>query len=309
MYKEPKISVIIPVYNVEAYLNRCVESIVNQTYNNLEIILVDDGSPDKCSQICDDWEKRDKRIVVIHKENGGLSSARNTGLSVAHGDYIAFVDSDDYISPKMLDILMASVMDDDVDVAVCGVEEFDDYGNYRRFRSVDEKMIVNGAEALANIFQGNAMIAVMNRLYSKKSLHNIWFAEGKLYEDVIFDADLFTSTREIKVSILPETGYYYYRRANSIMGETENKQPSMDLLKAYSYLYKKIEKLQKEKRKIITTFSLYYLLSFGLEKNNLERGFKKELRILVRCNLKYQDIFIVGIRYKLKSLCFAYGLS
>lgn len=96
--KKPLISVIVPIYNVESYLNRCVESIVNQTYQNLEIILVDDGSPDNCPQICDDWARKDSRIKVIHKENGGLSDARNAGMNIATGEYISFIDSDDYVA-------------------------------------------------------------------------------------------------------------------------------------------------------------------------------------------------------------------
>ena len=101
-----KISVIVPVYNVEQYLDRCVNSIVQQTYQNLEIVLIDDGSPDQCPQMCDEWSKKDNRIKVVHKENGGLSSARNAGLDTASGEYIAFVDSDDYIDNQMLELML-----------------------------------------------------------------------------------------------------------------------------------------------------------------------------------------------------------
>ena len=100
------ISVIIPVYKVEEYLEECLRSVINQTYNNLEIILVDDGSPDHCPQLCDEWSSKDSRIKVIHKENGGLSDARNAGMSIATGEYIAFVDSDDYIAPTMYEQLL-----------------------------------------------------------------------------------------------------------------------------------------------------------------------------------------------------------
>ena len=95
------ISVIVPIYNVEKYIKKCIDSIINQTYKNLEIILVNDGSPDECGKICDEYERIDSRIVVIHKENGGLSDARNAGLKVMHGKYVAFVDSDDWIEPEM----------------------------------------------------------------------------------------------------------------------------------------------------------------------------------------------------------------
>ena len=116
---EKKISVIVPVYQVEEYLEKCIESIINQTYKNLEIILVDDGSKDKCPSICDRYQKMDNRIVVIHKENGGLSSARNAGLDIATGELVTFVDSDDYIEADMLAVLASILEDYRCDISVC----------------------------------------------------------------------------------------------------------------------------------------------------------------------------------------------
>ena len=116
------ISVIVPIYNVEKYVNKCVGSIVNQTYTNLEIILVDDGSPDRCPEICDEWAKKDSRIKVIHKKNGGLSDARNAGMKIASGDYIAFVDSDDWIAPEMYERLLMAIKNDNSDIAACAVK-------------------------------------------------------------------------------------------------------------------------------------------------------------------------------------------
>ena len=108
----PLISVIVPIYNRELYLEKCIESIVSQTYSNLEIILVDDGSPDNCPAICDEWAKKDSRIKVVHKENGGVASARNAGLSAATGDYVAFVDGDDFIAPEMYSVLTQYLSED-----------------------------------------------------------------------------------------------------------------------------------------------------------------------------------------------------
>ena len=116
----PLISIIVPVYKVEAYLDQCIRSISGQTYQNLEIILVEDGSPDKCGQICDQWAKKDSRIRVIHKENGGAGLARNVGMESAKGDLIGFIDSDDYIEPHMYEHLQ-SLMGDDVDLAECEI--------------------------------------------------------------------------------------------------------------------------------------------------------------------------------------------
>ena len=114
-----KVSVIVPVYKVEKYLNKCVDSIINQTLEDIEIILVDDGSPDNCGKICDDYAQKDNRIVVIHKTNGGLSDARNAGLEVARGEYIGFVDSDDYIAPEMISLLYGVCKKNSTDIAGC----------------------------------------------------------------------------------------------------------------------------------------------------------------------------------------------
>ena len=116
-----KISVIIPVYNVEEYLDKCVTSVLNQTYKNLEIILVDDGSPDNCPKMCDEWAKKDKRIKVVHKKNGGLSDARNSGIEVCTGEYIGFVDSDDYIDKQMYKELLKRIESTNSDMVMCGI--------------------------------------------------------------------------------------------------------------------------------------------------------------------------------------------
>ena len=126
--KDELITVIVPVYKVEKYLDRCVQSIVDQTYTNLEIILVDDGSPDNCPKMCDEWAKKDKRIKVIHKQNGGLSDARNAGLEKAKGKYVGFVDSDDYISPIMYEKLYKCIIDNQADMAMCGFSTVDEKG-------------------------------------------------------------------------------------------------------------------------------------------------------------------------------------
>lgn len=129
MNKEPMVSVIVPIYNVEKYLKRCIDSILNQTYKNLEIILVDDGSPDKCPQICDEYAKSDKRIKVIHKQNAGVSAARNDGLAIAQGDLIGFVDPDDCIHPSMYEEMVNYLVSQDCDLVSCGFSEFSDDDN------------------------------------------------------------------------------------------------------------------------------------------------------------------------------------
>ena len=142
---ELKISVIVPVYKVEEYLDRCVKSIVEQTHKNLEIILVDDGSPDNCPAICDSWAEKDRRIKVIHKENGGLCSARNAGMDIATGDFIGFVDSDDVIDCDMYQLLIENAVSSGADISRCGI--FIDEGNLGIGTSVDceylEKTVID----------------------------------------------------------------------------------------------------------------------------------------------------------------------
>lgn len=303
---EELISVIVPVYNVEQYLDRCVRSIVNSDYKNLQIILVNDGSSDGCPKLCDKWGEIDKRVEVIHKLNGGLSSARNAGLRQASGQYISFIDSDDYIHPKMFQYLIENIQEDNSDVAVCGVEEFYENGVYRRFRSVDKKILLNEKEIIEKIFTGSLMIAVMNRLYRRDVLNNVEFVEGKLYEDVFFDTDIFLKRGiELKISVLPNTGYYYLRRNDSIMGKTEKKGPSSDLFFAYEYLFENLNKYNEQALNRIATYTIYYLMSFVNNRQvECTSEFKNNLKKFLVKYRKYVSISEVGVKYKLRLLAF-----
>ena len=128
------ISVIVPVYKVEDCLDKCVRSIAGQTYTDLEIILVDDGSPDRCGAICDAWAQKDSRVHVIHKQNGGLSDARNAGMKIATGQFVSFIDSDDWIDPDFLEVLMTAMKEQNAQIAECAVELVDESGNVLRCR-------------------------------------------------------------------------------------------------------------------------------------------------------------------------------
>ena len=146
------ISVIVPVYKVEQYLDKCISSIVNQTYDNLEIILVDDGSPDNCPKICDNWAEKDQRIKVVHKQNGGLSSARNEGIVVATGKYISFIDSDDYIDSQTYEKMIFSITSTEADMCICGMKWVNEDGSL--FQGVQESTVKNEVlEDQDNIFE------------------------------------------------------------------------------------------------------------------------------------------------------------
>lgn len=207
-----KISVIVPVYNVEEYIERCVDSIINQTYKNLEIILIDDGSTDKSGNICDAYLAKDSRIKVVHKKNGGLSSARNAGLDIAMGDYIGFVDSDDYIELTMYEKLSEHV--DESDIVCCGV-----YYAFLHKKSIFscpntiEK--ISAKDMFLKVFKGKeCTVAVCNKLFSKDIFSDKRFKEGIIHEDVEIIFDLIIKSGSVFLVDIPL--YNYFHRDNSI---------------------------------------------------------------------------------------------
>ena len=221
----PLISVIVPVYNVEKYLDRCVESIVNQTYTNLEIILVDDGSPDNCPAMCDAWAERDNRIKVIHKENGGVSSARNIGIKAATGDYISFVDSDDYISALMFETLYSN-FDLDIDLVCSLYYDFDlvkaphineFVKRFFVYQNCEDLLIKGNRVALENYFSGLFIsFSPFGKLYKNRIItdNNILFDESKkIGEDYIFN--YYYLLHSHSVISLNNYLYYYFQRSDS----------------------------------------------------------------------------------------------
>ena len=187
--KQPLISIIIPIYKVEAYLDRCVQSVADQTYRNLEIILVDDGSPDRCPDICDSWSEKDSRIRVIHKENGGLSDARNAGIRAATGELIGFVDGDDYISGEMYEILYDRILADGSDIAACGVNMIWEDSGKTRLMTKEGTVVLNHEDAMRACIDETWLIPpVWNKLYRKELVNDLFFPVGKYHEDVfLFD--------------------------------------------------------------------------------------------------------------------------
>ena len=212
------ISVIVPVYKVENYLDKCVQSIVDQTYRNLQIILVDDGSPDNCGAMCDAWAAKDRRIRVIHKENGGLSDARNAGMAVADGKYMGFIDSDDYIAPDMYQRLLEQLTADGSDIAACGVEMIYEDDTPRRMLTPDGCHVLDNSQAMEAIIRESLLKQpVWYKLYKTKLIRDIPFAVGKCHEDVFWSWQ--AVARAKKVSIFDTPCYFYLQRSGSIMGQ------------------------------------------------------------------------------------------
>ena len=219
------ISVIVPIYKVEQYLDRCVESLIHQTYQNLEIILVDDGSPDQCPAMCDAWAKKDSRIKVIHKKNGGLSDARNAGMEIASGQYMGFVDSDDWVEPDMYRFLYQHMQDTTSDIVSGGVRYVWENGFPSRTMTYSgEPLTFTRQEAMASLINETALVVpVWNKLYSREVIGYIRFPVGKINEDEFWSWQIIA--RANRISSVPDVFYNYLQRGGSIMSQQLLKQP------------------------------------------------------------------------------------
>lgn len=244
--KNDLISIIIPVYKVEKYLEKCIESVLKQTYTNLQIILVDDGSPDNCGKICDEYAKKDSRIEVIHKANGGLSDARNVGISKAKGRYIGFVDSDDYIKEDMYEILLNLIKKYDADVSICNLYDVIDENECIRNKE-------NGIREYSRIdilkeilLDKNIQSYAWNKLYKKELFDEIKYPIGKKYEDIGTTFYLFEKCNKIVVTSEPE--YYYLKRADSLVNNV-TESTILDyteiIIQRYLYIKQNIKELRK----------------------------------------------------------------
>lgn len=212
-----KISCIVPVYNVEKYIGKCLDSILNQSFKDFEVILIDDGSTDDSGKICDEYEKIDDRIKVIHKTNGGLSDARNTGIENAKGDYFIFIDSDDYIEENMFEILYNLNIDNNTEIAACDKAfVFEDTGKIEYGNETNTVHILNPEETFKIIvdFYKKLGMEMWNKLYSKKLFDNVRFPKGKNFEDQATQYKLIFLSN--KISYIEKSMYYYLRRDNSI---------------------------------------------------------------------------------------------
>ena len=209
-----KISVIVPVYNVEQYLERCVDSIINQTYTNLEIILVNDGSTDNSGKLCDVLAKKDKRIRVIHKENGGLSDARNRGIDEAESDLVGFIDSDDYIDRDMYEILLKNLNNTNADLSMCAL--YDVYNNTPEAQVTNkETWELSSEQAIKMVMEAKILsVTAVNKLYRKSLFSDLKFEVGKIAEDAFIMIKLLDKCEKIVAT--NEKKYYYVHRENSI---------------------------------------------------------------------------------------------
>ena len=214
------ISVIIPIYNVELYLKDCINSIICQTYTNLEIILVNDGSPDNCGAICDEYALKDARVKVIHKENGGLSDARNAGLDICTGDYISFVDSDDVVHPQFIQVMYNNLIETDSDLSICFLKRFTKKEEIKNdFINPGLKIFTKNQifyEFYEHKYSPNIVVA-WNKLYKRKLFDNIKYPKDRKHEDEFVIHHILNKCNTVVFNFVEL--YYYRQREGSIMSK------------------------------------------------------------------------------------------
>lgn len=283
-----KISVVVPIYNVEAFLPRCIDSILNQTYKNLEVILVDDESPDRCGEICEEYRKKDNRIIVIHQKNKGLSGARNAGIDIATGEYIGFVDSDDYIEPDMYEKLYKQNEENGSQIAICGrYYEFENGEKLIRYKEEAKTSVMSNIDAIKRMNSFNSFdMAAWDKLYKLDIFDNIRYPQGKLSEDYFVIYKLFEKAE--KISFNPQPLYHYMQRQNSI---SRNKKINFDFIEAsksqMDYLEPKYPELENVLHSAYASANMTVYNFHIKNKVKCQKEKKKELQMAVREQLRY----------------------
>lgn len=239
--KDPLVSCIVPVYNVEKYLDKCIESIVNQTYKNIEIIVIDDGSTDSSPILCDRWKEKDPRIVVIHKENEGASSARNVGLDNMHGEWIVFIDSDDYIHPQYVELLLNAVKKHNVLMACCSLDNVfynHDISEFCEYNNSSQKIYLNSTIDSFYMITKTMIVAAWNKIYHVSLFDKFRFFNGKIHEDYGLLFYLIGAIYEY--ALVPYPLYYYLYNSEGITRSVDTMK-RMDIIdvtmQQYYYFY------------------------------------------------------------------------
>ncbi len=308
------ITIIVPVYNVQSYLTICLESIVKQTYNYLQIILVDDGSPDDCPYICDEWEKKDKRIKVIHKTNGGLSDARNVGLNYAKGRFICFVDSDDILDRHYIEWLYEAICVSNAKMAACDIECFYDGDLIKKSGTRPPYKVYSSEEALNQILHGVGIRAIAcNKLYRTDILDGEKFVYGKHHEDEFFTYRIVDKAE--KIAFVPAQLYYYRQHPGSITASFSIKR--LDALEAFlerlEFLKNKYPRLYKsDKITFCVSCVSYYRMALENKSSEIRSIEKKIVKLrkqihftpieLFMCTVK-DSLYVLGSRYFLHLFC------
>lgn len=282
------ISVIVPVYNVEKYIHKCIDSILNQTYTNLEIILVDDGSLDNCGKICDEYAKQDKRIKVIHKENGGVSSARNRGIKEATGQWITFVDSDDWLEDDFCELLLYNATKYNADIVLCGYNRIT-LNNVEKIKNTNKIIEVESNEYLKNVLNPQTGFGFCHmKLYKRDCIKETKFKEGlSVGEDALFNEQI---SKKIKKTIFLEKSLYNYRINNDSVVKKFDKNyakkylESMEINKKYIFEnYNGNKEIIQNYYNFVAFHVLLIAVNYCYNKQNKEKNKVKLLKEI--CNI------------------------
>jgi glycosyltransferase involved in cell wall biosynthesis len=278
----PKISIIVPVYKVEPYIRKCVDSILSQTFTNFELILVDDGSPDKSGEICDEYAHLDKRVIVIHKENGGLATARNAALDIAKGDYIGFVDSDDWIEPDMYELLYDMCKKNNCEIANCTSIIY--FKNKTVKNGTHPLIVHNREQAMRAMLEGKLYDEVVwTKLIKRSLLEEIRFPVGLVYEDTAFTYKVIHKSNRVCCIGAPK--YHYIKRDNSTM-DLAIKDIRIDGVLIYEKMFEFVEKFYPELGNLVAlklankAMVILNLISYNQNSSKYEHEYSKVTSIL-----------------------------
>lgn len=323
MEEQDLISIIIPIFNVDKWLKQCLDSLMSQTYNNIEVLLIDDGSTDNSANICFDFVKNDKRFLYFKKINGGLSDARNYGIKKAKGDYIAFIDSDDFVSSHYIEKLYNGIRINNADIAICGFNEFTSNANIPEksfILKMTDRTILSGKDVIALSFDykiyGWSLCCAWNKLYKKSLFAKVKFEKGRLFEDDLIFPQLFVNIN--RVVLIHEPLYQYRQRENSIMHSLITKKKIEDAVysdKVWMSTLKKAQltslyKLSIQKYK--NTIMAYWIHNKQILKrehllSNFQNEFRKYERLYHSTNMQKRIRDFLGF-ISLNIPCFLYKL-
>lgn len=296
----PQISVIVPVYKVEPYLHRCVDSILSQTFKDFELILVDDGSPDNCPAICDEYAKKDNRVIIIHQENGGLSAARNAGIDWAfansNSEWITFIDSDDWVHPQYLDLLYNTAIDSNVKISMCIITPI--YESLLKYGKIEYTYKKVQNKKAYNIYDNKFYAYSCGKLFHKELLNSIRFPNGKLFEDWHTTYKLIFATSY--VSIVDGDLYFYFQHDNTITQSEWNvsKADILGALQEQIYFFDEISEIDLARIAKFNFIKLVYNHYYEAirSKSSEAQNLSKELRKVMRRALnKYRKLFSITI--------------
>lgn len=289
------VSIVVPIYNVEDYLEKCIESILNQTYKNIEVLLINDGSPDNCERICKKYEKKDKRIKYFKQKNAGLSAARNTGIELSTGKYIMFVDSDDYINYNIVEKLYGIIIDNNASIAMCNYKKVYDKDTCDMSKKENGKIVLyRGNKKYSNLFNKLKTVTTIAcaKIYDKNLFNDIKYPLGKLHEDEYTMYKLLNLSKKIVYADCKY--YYYYQRPNSISKSYNIKR--IDILDALKEKMNFFYKKGLKKYYYLAVYDYFYQLLY--QKEMISRNYKDQEESLKKIDneiVKYKNKVFINI--------------